>query len=184
LRSAGRAGSAGRLVVGHPVIVQRGTDSFVGSARLVTVNAQLSTATHAERMPFRPDYRICPGDRLEVEVVQPDGVAPWSWGSSTRCRRWPGVRDADRGVRRAGDEVAAGGLTVRHRVTVNLTTATTTVPRPRGGLVVLLRARPAGADATGPVSSRETGSCLDDRKVGGGRGTTPTSPARVGSALI
>jgi hypothetical protein len=24
-------------------------------------------------MPFRPEYRICPGDRLEVEVVQPDG---------------------------------------------------------------------------------------------------------------
>jgi hypothetical protein len=24
-------------------------------------------------MPFRPSYRICPGDRLEVEVVQPDG---------------------------------------------------------------------------------------------------------------
>jgi hypothetical protein len=24
-------------------------------------------------MPFRPSYKICPGDRLEVEVVQPDG---------------------------------------------------------------------------------------------------------------
>jgi hypothetical protein len=24
-------------------------------------------------MPTRPIYRICPGDRLEVEVVQPDG---------------------------------------------------------------------------------------------------------------
>ena len=24
-------------------------------------------------MPFRPAYSICPGDRLEVEVVQPDG---------------------------------------------------------------------------------------------------------------
>ena len=24
-------------------------------------------------MPFRPAYRICPGDRIEVEVVQPDG---------------------------------------------------------------------------------------------------------------
>ena len=22
---------------------------------------------------FRPSYKICPGDRLEVEVVQPDG---------------------------------------------------------------------------------------------------------------
>ena len=24
-------------------------------------------------MPLRPSYKICPGDRLEVEVVQPDG---------------------------------------------------------------------------------------------------------------
>ena len=24
-------------------------------------------------MPFRPAYKICPGDRIEVEVVQPDG---------------------------------------------------------------------------------------------------------------
>lgn len=24
-------------------------------------------------MPFRPSYKICPGDRIEVEVVQPDG---------------------------------------------------------------------------------------------------------------
>ena len=24
-------------------------------------------------MPFRPAYMICPGDRIEVEVVQPDG---------------------------------------------------------------------------------------------------------------
>ena len=24
-------------------------------------------------MPMRPAYKICPGDRLEVEVVQPDG---------------------------------------------------------------------------------------------------------------
>ena len=24
-------------------------------------------------MPLRPAYKICPGDRLEVEVVQPDG---------------------------------------------------------------------------------------------------------------
>jgi hypothetical protein len=24
-------------------------------------------------MPLRPTYAICPGDRLEVEVVQPDG---------------------------------------------------------------------------------------------------------------
>jgi hypothetical protein len=22
---------------------------------------------------FRPSYKVCPGDRLEVEVVQPDG---------------------------------------------------------------------------------------------------------------
>ena len=25
-------------------------------------------------MPQRPAYKICPGDRLEVEVVQPDGA--------------------------------------------------------------------------------------------------------------
>ena len=25
-------------------------------------------------MPFRPAYKICPGDRIEVEVVQPDGA--------------------------------------------------------------------------------------------------------------
>ena len=24
-------------------------------------------------MPSRPAYKICPGDRIEVEVVQPDG---------------------------------------------------------------------------------------------------------------
>ena len=24
-------------------------------------------------MPSRPGYMICPGDRIEVEVVQPDG---------------------------------------------------------------------------------------------------------------
>jgi hypothetical protein len=24
-------------------------------------------------MPLRPEYRICPGDRIEAEVVQPDG---------------------------------------------------------------------------------------------------------------
>ena len=24
-------------------------------------------------MPLRPSYKICPGDRLEVEIVQPDG---------------------------------------------------------------------------------------------------------------
>jgi len=24
-------------------------------------------------MPIRPAYKICPGDRIEVEVVQPDG---------------------------------------------------------------------------------------------------------------
>src|SRR6186713_1934527 len=24
-------------------------------------------------MPLRPAYKICPGDRIEVEVVQPDG---------------------------------------------------------------------------------------------------------------
>jgi hypothetical protein len=24
-------------------------------------------------MPFRPAYKICPGDRIEVEVVQSDG---------------------------------------------------------------------------------------------------------------
>jgi hypothetical protein len=24
-------------------------------------------------MPFRPAYKICPGARIEVEVVQPDG---------------------------------------------------------------------------------------------------------------
>ena len=24
-------------------------------------------------MPMRPAYKICPGDRIEVEVVQPDG---------------------------------------------------------------------------------------------------------------
>jgi hypothetical protein len=24
-------------------------------------------------MPRRPSYKICPGDRIEVEVVQPDG---------------------------------------------------------------------------------------------------------------
>jgi hypothetical protein len=24
-------------------------------------------------MPLRPTYNICPGDRIEVEVVQPDG---------------------------------------------------------------------------------------------------------------
>jgi hypothetical protein len=24
-------------------------------------------------MPHRPSYRICPGERLEVEVIQPDG---------------------------------------------------------------------------------------------------------------
>jgi hypothetical protein len=24
-------------------------------------------------MPLHPTYKICPGDRLEVEVVQPDG---------------------------------------------------------------------------------------------------------------
>lgn len=24
-------------------------------------------------MPMRPAYKICPGDRIEVEVVRPDG---------------------------------------------------------------------------------------------------------------
>jgi hypothetical protein len=24
-------------------------------------------------MPLRPTYKICPGDRIEVEIVQPDG---------------------------------------------------------------------------------------------------------------
>ena len=24
-------------------------------------------------MPFRPSYNICPGDRIEVEIVQPAG---------------------------------------------------------------------------------------------------------------
>ena len=24
-------------------------------------------------MPLRPSYKICPGDRVEVEIVQPDG---------------------------------------------------------------------------------------------------------------
>lgn len=24
-------------------------------------------------MPLRPAYKICPGDRIEVEIVQPDG---------------------------------------------------------------------------------------------------------------
>jgi hypothetical protein len=24
-------------------------------------------------MPLRPKYAICPGDRIEVEIVQPDG---------------------------------------------------------------------------------------------------------------
>jgi hypothetical protein len=24
-------------------------------------------------MPMRPAYKICPGDRLEVEIIQPDG---------------------------------------------------------------------------------------------------------------
>jgi hypothetical protein len=33
---------------------------------------------------LRPTYAICPGDRLDVEVVQPDGgAAPWLSGSST-----------------------------------------------------------------------------------------------------
>src|SRR3954451_1397970 len=40
----------------------------------VTVNAQLTRGPHADVKPSPcPSYRICPGDRLEVGVVQPDG---------------------------------------------------------------------------------------------------------------
>ena len=57
-------------------------------------------------MPFRPEYRICPGDRLEVEVVQPTAVAPWSWGSSTRCRRWPNIHQRHGLARRVHSQMA------------------------------------------------------------------------------
>ena len=33
------------------------------------------------RMPVRPSYKICPGDRVEVEVVQP--VGGWSADDQT-----------------------------------------------------------------------------------------------------
>jgi hypothetical protein len=45
---------------------------------------------------FRPSYKVCPGDRLEVEVVQPDGGGALVVGKSMRCR-WR-VRNADRGL--------------------------------------------------------------------------------------
>jgi hypothetical protein len=32
---------------------------------------------------MRPAYKVCPGDRIEVEVVQPDGGRASSSGSST-----------------------------------------------------------------------------------------------------
>ena len=32
-----------------------------------------ASRTHPGRMPIRPTYSIRPGDRIEVEVVQPDG---------------------------------------------------------------------------------------------------------------
>ncbi len=32
-----------------------------------------STVTQGGRVPLHPAYKICPGDRIEVEVVQPDG---------------------------------------------------------------------------------------------------------------
>ena len=41
--------------------------------RLVTVNAQLNPRKHADRMPLRPAYKICPGDCIEVGIVQPHG---------------------------------------------------------------------------------------------------------------
>ena len=37
-------------------------------------------------MPFRPAYKICPGDRIEVEVVQPDGGCALVVGKLRRQR--------------------------------------------------------------------------------------------------
>jgi len=46
------------------------------------------------RFPFRPSYKVCPGDRTEVEVVRPDG------SSAFALRRGVGIEvaSADRSL--------------------------------------------------------------------------------------
>ncbi len=82
-------GTACRRGAGHPGRGRRHS----GTRRFVRVNAQLPRGTSVDVMPFRSSSKICPGDRLEIEVVEPDaGRARWP-ASSTQCRRCPAAED-------------------------------------------------------------------------------------------
>ena len=63
-------------------------------------------------MPFRPSYKICPGDRIEVEVVQPDGGRALVVGKLDAVPEAAGGKGAaDRRVRRPdhGTALCNGG---------------------------------------------------------------------------
>ena len=63
-------------------------------------------------MPTRPIYRIRPGDRLEVEVVQPDGGRALVIGELDAVPEGAGgLGAADPGLRCAGAGVAGGWVT-------------------------------------------------------------------------
>jgi hypothetical protein len=47
-------------------------------------------------MSIRPSYKICPGDRLEVEVVQPDGTRALVMGKLDKVPSAAGGCAADR----------------------------------------------------------------------------------------
>jgi hypothetical protein len=49
------------------------TDGECAGANLVSPLETSVVAAHADRTSLQPSYKICPGDRLEVEVVQPNG---------------------------------------------------------------------------------------------------------------
>jgi hypothetical protein len=86
-------------------------------------------------IPLRPEYRICPGDRIEVEVVQPDGGRALVVGKLDAVPKMAGgCAIPDRGVRRADQgatcSVGPGGPGSRNAAVARAERAP--VPQPVG----------------------------------------------------
>jgi hypothetical protein len=61
------------------------TDGECARANLVSPLETSVVAAHADRTSLQPSYKICPGDRLEVEVVQPNSARALAIGQLDRA---------------------------------------------------------------------------------------------------